>query len=693
MYASRIRNIGLMAHIDAGKTTTTERILYYTGVTYKMGEVHEGTAVMDWMDQEQERGITITSAATTCFWKDHRINIIDTPGHVDFTAEVERSLRILDGAIIVMCGVGGVEPQTEKVWHQTSKYKVPRISFINKLDRVGSDYSDVVNQIEEKFAIKTLLLQIPLGAEEKFSGVIDLVSMKAYKYFDELVPLNYEIIDIPENYVEEADIHREHLLEKLTDFDLDLMELVLEKQPVPEDLIKKAVRKACLSLEGVPVVMGSAFKKKGIHNLLNSIIDFLPSPLDVGDIVGYKPKTGEPTTRKMSDTEPFSAVIFKIMSDPYVGQLLYFRVYSGKIRVGSTVYNSNKKQKYRISRLLKIHSNKREEIGEVHAGDIAATVALPDVTTGDTLCEESHSVIFDTIIFPEPVLSATIEPRLTSDHDKLDNILGKLTIEDPTFKVQVNPETGQTIVSGMGELHLEVLQERIKREFNVRTKLGKPRVAYHETIRQAALGEGKYIKQTGGRGHYGHVLIQVAPFRGNGKFKFNTRVKATVIPREYFAAVEAGVREAMDTGVLAGFPIINIEVTLLDGSYHEIDSSEMAFKIAAEIAFKDAFKKGGPAMLEPLMKIEILVQDEYLGEVIGDFNAREGKVTRMDIRNGLHIIDGLVPLSNMFGYATALRTLSSGRANYTMEFHDNVEMSDKKMNDVLRNQLGIFTYN
>ena len=693
MDASRIRNIGFMAHIDAGKTTTTERILYYTGVTYKMGEVHEGTAVMDWMDQEQERGITITAAATTCYWKDYRINIIDTPGHVDFTAEVERSLRVLDGAILVLCGVGGVEPQTEKVWYQAEKYKIPRILYINKMDRIGADYNDVVNQIEEKLNARPLLLHLPLGVEEHFQGVIDLIAMKAYRFGEDSPDFGYEIIDIPGEYLEEAEMHREHLLEKISELDLEVMELVLDKKEVSQDVIKAAIRRICLERSGFPVLMGSAFKKRGVQNLLDAILDYLPSPADMGGVVGRHPKTGETVKRKLSDNEPFSAVIFKLMSDSYMGQLIYFRVYSGVARVGGTVYNSTKGEKVRLQRLLKIHANKREEVKEVRAGDIAATVGLSFTSTGDTLCDINHSIILDTIQFPEPVVKATIEPRLTSDHDRLDEILAKLTAEDPTFKVNLDPNTGQTIISGMGELHLEVLRERVRREFSLETKVGKPRVAYHETVRKSATGEDKYLKQTGGKGQYGHVVLEVAPFHGTSKFKFITNVKSGVVPKEFFEAIESGVREALDIGVLAGFPVINVQVTLIGGSYQDDDSTELAYKIAAAQAFKKAFKKADPVLLEPLMKIEILVQDEYLGEVIGDFNAREGKVTRMDVKNNLHIIDGVVPLSTMFGYATAIRTLSQGRANYSMEFQDYVEMPEKKMQEVLNNQLGIYTFN
>jgi len=689
----RIRNIGLMAHIDAGKTTTTERILYYSGVTYKMGEVDAGTAVMDWMDQEQERGITITAAATTCFWDDCRINIIDTPGHVDFTAEVERSLRVLDGAIIVLCGVGGVEPQTEKVWFQSVKYRIPKIAYVNKMDRVGSDFFDVVAQIENKFKIITLPLQLPLGTEDSFSGVIDLITMKAYHYNGELLGTRVDNVEIPQPYVDDAHLHREHLIERLAEFDNDIMELFLDKKDIPEECLKKAVRTATLSLKAVPVLLGSSFKNKGIQNLLDAVIDYLPSPADKADVVGSDPKTGKALTRKLSDQEPMSALVFKIMSDPYVGQLIYFRVYSGLIKIGSTVFNSRKNQRLRVAKLLKMHSNKREEVDAVHSGDIAATVGLKEISTGDTLCDERHPIQLDTIRFPEPVVTATIEPRLTSEHQKLDEVLRKLTIEDPTLKSYVDSHTGQSIISGMGELHLEIIQERIKREYKIQTKLGKPRVAYYETIRKPARGEEKYVKQSGGKGQYGHVVLELKPYSRDGKFKFTSKLKTNVIPKEFHQAIEQGVLEAMDIGIIAGFPITHVAVDLLDGSYHEEDSTELAYKIAASMAFKNAFRKGSPIMLEPVMKIEIVVQDDYLGEVMADFNSRQGKVTNMDLKNGLHVIDGQVPLSLMFGYATALRTLTQGRANYSLEFFKYSEMSEEKMNEVLKTQLGIYTCN
>jgi elongation factor G len=689
----KIRNIGLMAHIDAGKTTTTERILYYTGVTYKIGEVDDGTAVMDWMEQEQERGITITAAATTCFWNDYRINIIDTPGHVDFTAEVERSLRVLDGAVIVLCGVGGVEPQTEKVWYQSGKYHIPKIAYVNKMDRVGSDFFDVVSQIENKFKVLALPLQLPLGSEENFSGVIDLIAMKAYRYNGELPGARVETEEVPADLHEEALLHREQLVEHLAELDNEVMELFLEKKDIPEGLMKKAVRAATLSLKAVPVLLGSSFKNKAVQNLLDAVVDYLPSPADKGDVTGADPKSGRKQTRKLSDGEPMSALVFKIMSDPYMGQLVYFRVYSGLIKVGAMVLNSRHGQKLRVAKLLMMHANKREEVDAVHAGDIAATVGLKEVATGDTLCDERHPILLDTIQFPEPVVQATIEPRLTSEHQKLDEVLAKLVSEDPTLKSYVDSHTGQAILSGMGELHLEIIQERIKREYKIQTKLGKPRVAYYETVRKAARGEEKYIKQSGGKGQYGHVVLDVKPYNGDGKFKFTAKIKQGIIPKEFYPAIEQGVLEAMDIGVIAGFPITHVAVELVDGSFHDEDSTELAYKIAASMAFKAAFRKGSPIMLEPIMKIEISVQDDYLGEVMSDFNSRQGKVTNMDLKNGLHVIDGQVPLSLMFGYAKALRTLTQGRANYSLEFLKYSEMTEDKMNEVLKTQLGIYTTN
>jgi len=689
----KIRNIGLMAHIDAGKTTTTERILYYTGVTYKIGEVDEGTAVMDWMDQEQERGITITAAATTCYWKDHRINVIDTPGHVDFTAEVERSLRVLDGMILVLCGVGGVEPQTEKVWFQASKYKIPRIAYVNKMDRIGSDVFDVIAQIEKKFSIKTLLLQYPLGREERFQGIIDLIEMKAFRYNGELPGTDFTVMEIPDEYREEAQRQREILLEKLSDSDMQIMELFLEKKTIPEELIHRAVRKETISLEALPVLMGSSFKNKAVQNLLDAIIAYLPSPLDKGDVVGTHPKTGEEQHRKLSDEEPMSATVFKIMSDPFVGQLVYFRVYSGSIKSPGHVYNSSKQSRLRILKLLKMHANKREEIGEVFSGDIAATVGLKDISTGDTLCDERHPIILDTIQFPEPVVSATIEPKMTSDHGKLDEVLKKLTIEDPTLRTYLDHNTGQLIISGMGELHLEVVQERIKREFAVLTKMGKPRVAYKETIRHNAIGEDVYNKQIAGKNQFGHVVLELNPFQGSEKLRFSVKIKEDLIPKRFHSMIEMGVKEAMDIGILAGYPVTNVEVSLVGGSSHDTDSHEIAYKVAAVNAFKAAFRKGDPVLLEPVMKVEIVTQEEYLGPVIEDLNSREGKIVHMDVKSNMHIIDAHVPMAAMFGYATSIRTLTQGRANYSMEFLSYNDMSSTKMADVLKSQLGIYAIN
>lgn len=689
----RIRNIGLMAHIDAGKTTTTERILFYTGVTYKIGEVDEGTAVMDWMDQEQERGITITSAATTCYWKDHRINIIDTPGHVDFTAEVERALRVLDGMILVLCGVGGVEPQTEKVWYQASKYKIPLLAYVNKMDRLGSDFFDVVSQIESKFHVKTVPMQIPLGKEEAFSGVIDLVEMKAYRYNGELPGTDFTVMDIPEGHRDEAEFHRERMIERLADFNMELMECFLEKREVSEDLIRATVREATISLGILPVFLGSSFKNKGIQNLLDAVNAYLPSPLDKGDVFGKHPQSGEVIKRRLSDQEPMSATVFKISSDPFVGQLVYFRVYSGSIKSSSYIYNSSKQTRIRILKLLKMHSNKREEVPEVFSGDIAATVGLKDVTTGDTFCDERHPVIMDSIQFPDPVVSATIEPKFSSDHQKLDEVLGKLTLEDPTLKTYMDRNTGQKILSGMGELHLEVIQERIRREFNIPSKMGKPRVAYKETIRQRSIGDEKYVRQVAGKNQFGHVKLEINPYPGNEKMKFNIKVSEKDIPREYYPFIEMGVAEAMDIGILAGYPVTNIEVNLIGGTYHESDSHEIAYKVATVNAFTQAFRKGNPILLEPYMKVEITVQDEYLGQVIDDLNSRNGKISNMSVKANMHVIGGVVPLSAMFGYAKAIRTLTQGRANYSLEFSHYNEMSEEKMNQVLKTQLGIYAIN
>lgn len=689
----KIRNIGLMAHIDAGKTTTTERILYYTGVTYKIGEVHDGTTVMDYMSQEQERGITITSAATTCYWKDNQINIIDTPGHVDFTAEVERSLRVLDGAVVVLCGVGGVEPQTEKVWYQAEKYEIPRIIYINKMDRSGAEYTEVIDELEEKFSVTPLLLQLPIGFEDSFKGIIDLISMKAYVYDSDLLGSEYRIVDIPEDQIEEAELHRDNLIEVLADFDMDLMELYLEKKNIPEEKIKEVIRKATKNLDLFPVLMGSSFKNKAVQSLIDAIVDYLPSPLDQKEITGFNPKTGIEIKRQINDKEPFSALVFKILSDQHLGKLVFFRVYSGSIKSGSTVLNCSTGKKVRLSKIYKIFANKREEVDEIFTGEIGATGGIAEIFTGETLCDITNQVELEKISFPEPVITATIEPKLTTDHDKLQLTLEKIAIEDPTFKTYIDKDTGQKIVSGMGELHLEVIKDRILRDFKLDTKMGKPRVYYKESVLLPGIGEEKYIASESGKGLYGHVVLKVEPLDGEEKFEFLNEIDSEKIPEEYNDAIYEGVKESLSTGTLAGYPITDVKVTLIDGSYDEEDSSDIAFKIAASKAFRNAFKNGKPTLLEPVMTIEILVQDEYLGEVIADLNARDGKINKMENRNNLHVVNGIVPLSSMFGFATNLRTMTQGRANYSMEFYDYIKMDEKKTEDVLVNQLGIYINN
>ncbi len=688
-----IRNIGIMAHIDAGKTTTTERILYYTGVTYKVGEVHEGTAVMDYMEQEQERGITITSAATACMWKDHRVNIIDTPGHVDFTAEVERALRVLDGAVIVLCGVGGVEPQTEKVWNQAAKYKIPVVAYINKMDRNGADHHDVVEQIESKLGAKPMLLQLPLGLEDEFAGVVDLIEMKAYRYSGELIGAEYEVEDIPADMLEEAQLYRDALVEQVADENLEVMELFLEKKDIPSELLHEAVREMTLELKCLPVVVGSSFKNKGVQNLLDAVIAYLPSPKDKPEAEGVNPHNGQTEVRRLADDEPFSALVFKILTDPHVGQLIFFRVYSGSINSGDSVFNSSNGKKVRVSKLLKMHADKREEVKTVSSGDIAATLGLAGVSTGDTICDPAKRIVLENIVFPDPVISSTIEPKKTSDHDKLEDVLRKLGAEDPTFKTYVDKNTGQKIISGMGELHLEILQDRILREFRVETKIGKPRVAYHETARAAAVASETYEVQAGGKQQYAGVKLRVEPLDGDEKFIFVNSADNTLLTKEFLGAIETGVKESLEAGQIAGYPVTNVKVTLLSADVNEDVSTDLAFKVAATIAFNKAFREANPVLMEPVMKIEITVQDEYLGEVIGDLKAREGKVNDMDNRNNIHVLSGTVPMSRMFGYATVIRTLTQGRAGYSLEFHDYVEMNDKKMQDVLQNQLGIYTAN
>ena len=670
----RCRNIGIMAHIDAGKTTTTERILFYTGITYKLGEVHEGTAVMDWMEQEQERGITITSAATTCFWRDHRINIIDTPGHVDFTAEVERSLRVLDGAIAVFDAVAGVEPQSETVWRQADKYRVPRICFVNKMDRVGADFRRTLDQIATKLQGNPVAIQIPLGVEDRFQGVIDLVRMKAIRYRDETLGADYVLEDIPAEYRDEAQHYRELLIEKVSEADDAILGKYLHGEPIGEDEIRAVLRRRTIeSVRGseppfVVVLCGAAFRNKGVQPLLDAVVDYLPSPVDIPPVVGIDPRTDQPVERPASDDAPFAALVFKIMTDPFVGQLAFIRVYSGVMTSGSTVFNSTRRRNERIGRLLKMHANKREEIKEVYAGDIAAAVGLRTVSTGDTICDEKHPIVLEAMDFPEPVISLAIETKTKADQEKLGGGLQKLMAEDPTFRVRTDPQTGQTIIAGMGELHLEIIVDRLKREFGVEANVGRPQVAYKETLTAEAEGEGRYVRQTGGRGQYGHVKIRVRPRRPGEGYEFINSIVGGVIPKEFIKPVDEGIREAMTTGVLAGYPVDDVSVELYDGSFHEVDSSELAFKIAGSLAFKDAASRARPILLEPVMRVEVVVPKEYLGDVMGDLSARRGHIVAQEDRGGTQIITARVPLAEMFGYATDLRSRTQGRATYSMHF-------------------------
>ena len=684
----KTRNIGIMAHIDAGKTTTTERILYYTGITHKMGEVHEGTAVMDWMEQEQERGITITSAATTCFWNDLRINIIDTPGHVDFTAEVERSLRVLDGAIAILGAVEGVEPQTEAVWRQADKYRVPRIVFVNKMDRAGADFDACISQLRSKLHTTPVAVQLPLGAEDHFQGVIDLLQQKAIVYRDDTLGADYDLTDVPPAYVEKAKRYREQMIETLGEVDDHIMGKYVHGEPVTAEEIQASLRRATVSMRVVPVLCGAAFKNKGIQPLLAAVVNYLPSPLDIPPAEGQSVE-GEPTlTRNADDDAPFAGLVFKIVTDPFVGQLAFLRVYSGSLNVGEFVYNPRRERRERVSRLLKMHANKREEIFEVYAGDIAAAVGLKTVATGDTICAENAPIVFEAMEFPAPVISVAIEPKTIADQEKMGLALSKLTQEDPTFKVHTDPDTGQTLISGMGELHLEILVDRMLREFSVGANVGRPEVAYRETIGTAAEGEGKYIRQTGGRGQYGHANLRIDPLphpdphviaaltrkKSTNKFDpdfnllFIDKIVGGVIPREYIPAVYQGIREAMETGVLAGYEMTGVQVALQDGSYHEVDSSEIAFKIAGSLGFKEAARKAQPILLEPAMKVEVVVPEEYMGDVLGDLNARRGRIEGLEKRGSTQIIRAIVPLAEMFGYATDLRSRTQGRASYTMHF-------------------------
>ncbi len=674
---NKTRNIGIMAHIDAGKTTTTERILFYTGITYKIGEVHEGTAVMDWMEQEQERGITITSAATTCFWREHRINIIDTPGHVDFTAEVERSLRVLDGAVAVFDSVAGVEPQSETVWRQADKYRVPRICFVNKMDRIGANFKRTFDQIISKLEGNPVAIQLPIGAEDKFTGVVDLIRMKAIIYKDETLGADYSVEEIPANMLDEARQYREQLIEKVSEADDKILEKYLHGEDISEDEIKAALRKrvnSSVHSKGeapfVPVICGSAFKNKGVQPLLDAVVDFLPSPVEVPAIVGLDPTKKEETLveRPASDDAPFAALAFKIMTDPFVGQLTFIRVYSGVLNSGATAYNATKQRSERIGRLLKMHANKREEIKEVYAGDIAAAVGLRSVSTGDTICDEKKPVVLESMDFPEPVISLAIEPKTKADQEKLGTGLQKLMAEDPTFRVNTDTQTGQTIIRGMGELHLEIIVDRLKREFNVEASVGKPQVAYKETLTRAADGEMKYAKQTGGRGQYGHVKIDLYPGQPGTGYVFENEIVGGAIPKEFIKPVDEGIKEALTRGVLAGYPIDDVKVELYDGSYHDVDSSEMAFKIAGSMAFQDAAKKAKPVLLEPIMRVEVVVPKEHMGDVMGNLSSRRGQIQSQEDRGGTQIISARVPLSEMFGYATDLRSRTQGRATYSMHF-------------------------
>ena len=683
------RNIGIMAHIDAGKTTTTERILFYTGVNHKIGEVHEGAATMDYMEQEQERGITITSAATTAFWNGHRINIIDTPGHVDFTVEVERSLRVLDGSVAVFSAVDGVQPQSETVWRQADKYNVPRMAFLNKMDRVGADFDMCVNDIKEKLGGNGVPIQLPIGAEDNFEGIIDLVTMKEYLFKDETMGADYEIVDIRAELADEAQAAREHMIESIVETDDDLMEKYFGGEEITEEEIKKALRVATIAGTVVPVLCGTAFKNKGIQPLLDAVVAYMPSPVDIngGKVNGTDPKTEEPIQRAISDDEPFSALAFKIITDPFVGRLSFFRVYSGVLEKGSYVLNSTKGKKERMGRLLQMHANKREELDIVYSGDIAAAVGLKDTTTGDTLCAENAPIILEKMEFPDTVIQIAVEPKTKADQEKMGTALSKLAEEDPTFKVTTNQETGQTLISGMGELHLEIIVDRMKREFKVEANVGKPQVAYRETINGATDVEEKYAKQSGGRGQYGHVKMKVEANHGKG-YEFINEITGGAIPREYIPAVDKGIQEALEAGVVAGYPVQDIKVTLYDGSYHEVDSSEMAFKIAGSMAIKKGLRAANPVLLEPIFKVEVTTPEEYMGDVIGDLNSRRGQVSGMTDRNNAKIIDAEVPLSQMFGYATDLRSKTQGRASYSMEFEKYVQVPNNIAQQVIAERQG-----
>jgi elongation factor G len=684
----KVRNIGIMAHIDAGKTTTTERILFYTGKLHRLGEVHDGAATMDWMEQEKERGITITSAATTCFWNDHQINIIDTPGHVDFTVEVERSLRVLDGAVALFCAVGGVEPQSETVWRQADKYKVPRIAFVNKMDRTGADFYNAIQMMKDRLGANAIPINLPIGEGDMFSGVIDLISFKARMYHEETFGATFDELEIPHDLKEIANKYRTEMLEAVSDVDDTLLEKYLEGKEISEEEIKKVLRRATIELKIIPVLCGSAFKNKGVQKLLDSIVDFLPSPVDFKEIEAHHVGINDSIKRRIDENEKFTALAFKIMNDPYVGKLTFFRVYSGSLKAGSYIYNAVSEKKERISRLLQMHANHREEIDEVRAGDIAAAVGLKHTKTGDTLCTENDPVLLEKIVFPEPVIQIAIEPKTKADQDKLSESLVKLADEDPTFQVKVDEETGQTLISGMGELHLEILVDRMKREFKVEANVGKPQVAYRETITQTVNSEGKFIKQSGGRGKYGHVWIELSPNEPGKGYEFTNAVVGGAVPKEYIAPVSAGIQEAMRNGVIAGFPVVDIKAKIYDGSYHDVDSDELSFKVAGSIAFKEGAKKAKPVLLEPIMDVEVVTPEEYLGDVMGDLNSRRGKIEGFSARKDAQVIKATVPLSEMFGYATVLRSMTQGRAIYTMQFSHYSEVPKSIADEIAEKSLG-----
>ncbi|MCX7944916.1 MAG: elongation factor G [Deltaproteobacteria bacterium] len=686
---AKVRNIGIMAHIDAGKTTTTERILYYTGISYKMGEVDEGTTQMDWMVQEQERGITITSAATTCMWKSHQINIIDTPGHVDFTIEVERSLRVLDGAVAVFCGVGGVEPQSETVWRQANKYEVPRIAFVNKMDRVGSDYFRVVDMIYSKLKANPIIMQLPYGKEDGFKGVIDLIDEKLLTFDEESLGANVIVSDVPDELKEEVKKYRDQLIDSVAEFDEELTELYLNNCEIDNNIIRRAIRKGTIQMKIVPVLMGAAFRNKGIQPLLDAVVNYLPSPLDIPPVRGVD-EVGRETIRKASPKEKFSALAFKIQNDPFVGQLTFIRVYSGSISSGGHIYNSTKKKKEKVNKLVRIHANKREEVESIFCGDIGGILGLKFTSTGDTLCDQDAPIILETIEVPEPVISVAIEPKTRADMERLSSAIKSLMLEDPTFSSKINEETGQTLIWGMGELHLEIIVDRLQREFNVNVNVGKPMVAYKESVLSEARGEGKYVKQTGGRGQYGHVVLNISPLSRGAGFKFVNQIREGLIPKYFIPAIEDGIKEQMSIGILAGYPIIDVEARLVDGSFHEVDSTEIAFKIAASMAFQDAFNKASPVLLEPIMSMEVVVPEEYSGNVLKDLNSRRARIEGMEIRLNFQVIRAHTPIRETFGYATQLRSLTQGRGTYTMQFSHYEPLPKQLADEIIKRYQGIF---